>query len=62
MPTKIRCAALIRAALVTLGALGSSAAQDTPSFTRDIAPLLARNCVACHAGSNPLTASKLLRR
>ena len=51
MPAKIRSAALIRAALVTLGALGSSAAQDTPSFARDIAPLLARNCVACHAGS-----------
>ena len=51
MPTKLRQMPFICAAWLTLGPLGSSAAQDTPSFAKDIAPLLATNCVACHAGS-----------
>ena len=51
MPTKLRPMPFICAAWLTLGPLGSSAAQDTPSFAKDIAPLLATNCVACHAGS-----------
>ena len=51
MSTRIRSAPLICATMLTLGALGSSAAEDRPSFAKDIAPLLARNCVACHAGN-----------
>ena len=51
MPTKVRPIPFIHVGVLTLAALGSSAAQDAPSFARDIAPLLATNCVACHAGN-----------
>ena len=51
MRRKLRPAPCLRAALLTLSLLGSAAAEDAPSFAKDIAPLLAKNCVACHAGN-----------
>ncbi len=51
MPTKLHRTSFICAAVLTLGLVGPSVAQDTPSFAKDIAPLLAANCVACHAGN-----------
>lgn len=34
-------------------------AADAPSFTRDVAPLLVRHCVACHGAKNPQGAYQL---
>jgi hypothetical protein len=41
--------------LLCFSALGMLPCQaaDAPSFTRDVAPLLVRHCVACHGAKNP---------
>ena len=39
------------AALLVLGSMGmasAAAAEGTPTFAKDIAPILYENCVACH--------------
>ncbi|HZO56814.1 MAG TPA: c-type cytochrome domain-containing protein [Bryobacteraceae bacterium] len=39
----------MRAALLTLALTTAAAAQQAPSFARDIAPILERRCAGCHA-------------
>ena len=40
------CAALL--VLGVAGVAGAEAAEGTPTFAKDIAPILYENCVACH--------------
>jgi len=45
----LACCAL----LLTLLPAPTIRAAEAPSFTRDVAPLLVRHCVACHGAKNP---------
>ena len=36
------------AALLLVGASGASATEETPTFAKDVAPILYENCVSCH--------------
>ena len=39
---------VVAVTVLTAGAATPGAAQNTPTFTRDVAPILFDNCVACH--------------
>ena len=47
-------AGLIVASLVTSTAMLPAQAPATPTFSRDVAPILYKNCVSCHGIVNPL--------
>ena len=40
---------LFRLGMVVVGATLLTAADNTPTYNRDVQPILQKNCVACHA-------------
>lgn len=49
----IRFTLLSNVCFAALLSASAARAGDAPSFTRDVAPLLVRHCVACHGAKNP---------
>src|SRR5689334_7910106 len=57
-PFRLGCVLLV----LSTGAAGAAVAPPVVVFDRDIAPLLAKRCLDCHAGSTPEGGLDLGRR